>query len=326
MTMMQRTIYLDNVCGMLIIHMIYTYHIAYSCSISDNIVIETINNLLFFFMAWFFFKGGMTFKKRDSRTMRTKSAKRLLIPYGIFCILGIVIDFVLKYFEDNFPGVIFFAKNEIHTFLTTSIVWSTGASWFLLSLFLVRISYNYLSDKFSNWLIAVLCLATSFLLTIANEGVPCYIGCFFHGMTLYSIGNCIKKAQFNQSVLFMSVCIFIPSFLMPSKIDFRDNSVMNGYFLVAIAYEIAGCIIVNNFFSRWMNKRNALLTYIGQNSMVFYLIHFPVMFVTVHCLSQYGDISNKGMIFLVTSLIVTISLIMADRIFKHDKMKFIVGG
>ena len=101
---------------------------------------------------------------------------------------------------------------------------------------------------------------------------------------------------------------------------------MSGYFLVAIAYEIAGCIIVNNVFLRWMNKQIALLTYVGQNSMVFYLIHFPVMFVTVHHLSQYRDISNKGIIFFVTSLIVTISLIMADRIFKHDKMKFIVGG
>ena len=102
--------------------------------------------------------------------------------------------------------------------------------------------------------------------------------------------------------------------------------IIGGAIKFVIDFPIAGCIIVNNVFLRWMNKQIALLTYVGQNSMVFYLIHFPVMFVTVHCLSQYGDISNKGMIFLVTSLIVTISLIMADRIFKHDKMKFIVGG
>lgn len=326
MTMMQRTIYLDNVCGMLIIHMIYTYHIALACAISDNTVIEVINNLLFFFMAWFFFKGGMTFKNRDSKTMYMKSAKRLLIPYGIFCILGITIDFVLKYFGDNFQGIMSFAKDEIHTFLATSIVWSTGASWFLISLFLVRITYNYLSDKFSSWKIAILCLTVSFLLTFANSHLPCYIGCFFHGMTLFSMGNFIKKTQFNKYVLLMSLCIFILSFPMPSKIDFRDNSVICGFFLIAVAYEIAGCVIVNNIFSRWMNKKIALLTYLGQNSMVFYLIHFPVMFVTVHCLLQNKNIYNSDIIFLGTSLIVTVSLIISDRIFRHDKLKFIVGG
>ena len=188
--------------------------------------------------------------------------------------------------------------------------------------------YSFKPGSVENSTVSVLklCLTVSFLLTFANSHLPCYIGCFFHGMTLFSMGNFIKKTQFNKYVLLMSFCIFILSFRMPSKIDFRDNSVICGFFLIAVAYEIAGCVIVNNVFSRWMNKKIALLTYLGQNSMVFYLIHFPVMFVTVHCLLQNKNIYNSDIIFLGTSLIVTVSLIISDRIFRHDKLKFIVGG
>ena len=95
---------------------------------------------------------------------------------------------------------------------------------------------------------------------------------------------------------------------------------------MAVAYEIAGCIVVNNIFSRWLNKKIVLLTYIGNNSMVFYLIHFPVMYVTIHCLSQVFNINDMTVMFTVTSMIVTISMIVADIIFRHGRLKFIVGG
>lgn len=321
-----RIAYLDNVCGLLIVHMIYTYHIAYACSMSGYICVEIANNLLFFFMAWFFFKGGMTFRKREARDLCKTSAKRLLVPYACFCLLGIAIDFAFKYFSNSFTGILSFAKDETYVFLMTAIVWPTGASWFLLTLFLVRNLYNYLYGRIPIWLIALTFLMLSFLLTFANNAVPCYIGNIFHGMTLFCMGDLMRKTQFDKYVLFTSVCIFTFSLYFPSKIDFRDNSMMCGYFPMAVAYEIAGCIIVNNIFSRFFNKRIALLTYIGKNSMVFYLIHYPVMYVTIHCLSHVFNINDMKLMFMTTSLIVTASMIVADMVFRHDRLKFIVGG
>lgn len=322
-----RTAYLDNVAGILIVHMIYTYHIAYACSLHDNTCIQAINNVLFFFMAWFLFKGGMTYKYKPTKDMFKKSAKRLLVPYACFCLIGIVIDFTLKYFSNSFPGFISFIKDEAYTFLTTSIVWSTGASWFLLTLFLVRNVYNYISDKLYSWQIALLCLLASFTLTFVKDVIPCYISNFFHGMALFSMGNSLKNTRFNKPLLFISICIFTLSFYIPSKIDFRDNSVICGHYLMAVAYEIAGCIIINNFFSQFCNKHVILLTYIGKNSMVFYLVHYPVMYITIHIISQIMNLKDDMVVmFVITVLIVTVSLIVADRIFKHDKLKFVIGG
>lgn len=325
--MNNRTAYLDNVAGILIIHMIFTYHIAYACSLYDNACIKSINDVLFFFMAWFLFKGGMTYKNTPAMDMCKKSAKRLLVPYACFCLIGIFIDFALKFFSSNFSGLISFIKDEAYVFLTTSIVWSTGASWYLLTLFLVRNLYNYISGKISDWQIALLCLLASFALTFVNDVIPCYVSNLFHGMTLFSFGNLLKETTFNKFLLLVSVCIFALVFFFPSKIDFRDNSVICGHYMMAVAYEIAGCIIINNVFFRFFDREIILLTYIGKNSMVFYLVHYPVMYVTIHVLSQCIYTRGDMMVmFTITLLIVTAALVFADRIFRHDKLRFIIGG
>lgn len=58
-----REVYLDVVCGIMIIWMILGHLIA-SCGLRDT-VLYTIGNRLFpFFMPWFFFKSGMFYKKR----------------------------------------------------------------------------------------------------------------------------------------------------------------------------------------------------------------------------------------------------------------------
>ena len=61
--MKQRQIYLDNVCGLLIIHMIFICHQPLFCNYTDSAV-EFVLKLLSFFMAWFFFKAGMVYKER----------------------------------------------------------------------------------------------------------------------------------------------------------------------------------------------------------------------------------------------------------------------
>ena len=60
--MKQRQIYLDNVCGLLIIHMIFICHQPLFCNYTDS-TIEFILKLLSFFMAWFFFTKNVQLKK-----------------------------------------------------------------------------------------------------------------------------------------------------------------------------------------------------------------------------------------------------------------------
>ena len=85
--MKQRQIYLDNVCGLLIIHLIFTGHQPLFCNYTDS-AIEFVVKLLSFLMAWFFFKAGMVYKERPVKEVVRSSFKRLLVPYMIFQFLA----------------------------------------------------------------------------------------------------------------------------------------------------------------------------------------------------------------------------------------------
>lgn len=96
--MNQRQIYLDNVCGLLIVHMIFICHQPLFCNYSNS-AIEFSLKLLSFFMAWFFFKAGMVFRERPIKDIVRSSIKRLLVPYMVFSVFGLTIMALQKYVQ-----------------------------------------------------------------------------------------------------------------------------------------------------------------------------------------------------------------------------------
>lgn len=78
----QRNIHLDWICGLLIIHMIGG-HIAQF--MHERYILDSV---FFFFMPWFFFKSGMFHKIKKEDVIIIKSAKRLLIPFIVFSLIG----------------------------------------------------------------------------------------------------------------------------------------------------------------------------------------------------------------------------------------------
>lgn len=137
----QRYLYLDNVCAVLILHMIFVCHQTMFCNYS-NIVLGSLKKILGFFMAWFFFKGGMMFKAVELRKVARSSSKRLLFPYAIFTVLGLAIMALEEnVVNGNNPVTLGFLKNEVLLFFKWSTLFPTMACWFLLSLFVVRIVF-----------------------------------------------------------------------------------------------------------------------------------------------------------------------------------------
>ena len=126
--MKQRNFYLDNICCLLIIHMIYTYHVAHACGLCLPTIIKAIDMSLFFFMSWFFFKGGMVHKIGPFKEIFKKSVKRLLVPYVFFLLIGFLLDGIIKFTTDENITYLAFLKGEVYTFVLSDIIWPTAAS------------------------------------------------------------------------------------------------------------------------------------------------------------------------------------------------------
>lgn len=130
---------LDWISGLLILHMIIG-HIAGWVEMD-----YPVNNILFFFMPWFFFKGGMFHRHKEWKVELNKSFKRLIIPFIVFSIIGQAIwtirllclheTDIVKYI--GFPG----------TFILYGAFHGNAPLWFLFSLFIVRIAFNSFETK-----------------------------------------------------------------------------------------------------------------------------------------------------------------------------------
>lgn len=123
----------------------------------------------------------------------------------------------------------------------------------------------------------------------------------------------------------MASILFMMKYFIPAGIDFRANLSSGTHFMLAVLYGMTGCIVINNLFRQFLNHKIIFITHIGSNSMVYYLIHFPVMCTigTLYLKYEDYDIWPK---FFILSFMVTISLFLAEWIFRHKKFRFIIGG
>lgn len=147
-----------------------------------------------------------------------------------------------------------------------------------------------------------------------------------HGLAIYSIGFYLKEKQFKNNIFIVASIIFMVRFLFPAVIHFRGNDVEGTNYILAVVYEISGCVTINNIFKRLVNRKIPQITYIGNNSMVYYLIHYPVLSITIGLFWTPFANYDLWMQFFILSLIVTMFLILADYLFRIKRLRFIIGG
>ena len=270
--------------------MIYIYHIADRCGGFYPTIVSHAVITLSFFMSWFFFKGGMMHRVDTTKEIVKKSVKRLLVPYIAFGIIGFVLDGIIFFSNQTECGMMAFMGRQIDSFLRHTVMWSTAASWFLLSLFVARTIFNALCNKIHPLLLTTFFAFTAYCIYIANiydvgfnlkigahnlyYNFPShYMGTMCHGLSLYSLGYFLREKQFDSKILSISVIIFVLKYFILDGIDFKMNEPANNY-LLAVLYGMAGCVVINNIFRRFVNVRIPLISYIGKNSMVYYLVHY----------------------------------------------------
>lgn len=147
----------------------------------------------------------------------------------------------------------------------------------------------------------------------------------FHGLAFYTFGAWLKENQFNRKLFLLALCFFILKFFYFAFMDFRGNDSEGSNYFLCIIYELAGCIVVNNVFRNIANKKIMLLSHIGQNSMIYYLVHYPVMTFIVMFLNPFPNLSSSIRYFLLSAVLIII-LIISDYMFRIKWLKWMIGG
>lgn len=330
-----RSIYIDNACGLCIINMIFAVHLPNWTDYSP-IPIRFYSDALFFFMFWFFFKGGVFFHAKPLKKSILQDLRRFIIPYAIFNAIGIANELIHACLTGSYNSG--WWVGELYTIKDFQCCWTSMACWFLLSYFIVKVVYTSLHGRVHPMTVFLIGVALSFGLYLHKEGVanfgvldaylkkvPYWVGNISIGLSLFSLGHLLRNLQYNRTVLTVAILCLVIHFLYPSSIDMRANVCERGFYLPAVLSGIAGCIVLNNI-SRWVLDREIrVLTYVGRNSMIFYLSHYPAVVILLSYTKEYMMQFSSGIQYCLLSAYLLLVFVISIELHKFPRMRFIFG-
>lgn len=281
MTNNKRLTYLDTAAGIFIIYMIF-YHCSQFSGMTHNQVFKFLQVVFSCFMAWFFFKSGM-FYKRDI-TFKEEfihTLCKLWRPYLLFWFIGIVVE-AIKYSSMGDTNLVHYVLTPFKsTLLYGGVNNGVLPMWFLVTLFAVR-TLSPVMLKVCNGYGWAVCGVVGAILCHIN-GIygwgfihPYYISNFFPAMFFYGMGFLMKDKQFDKKIFLIALVIYAISFAWPFMVDFHVNSVTRGNTFLWYVYAIAGIIVINYICKNSIVQFKPV-TDIGRNSMWWFLAHWPVI-------------------------------------------------
>lgn len=300
---------IDSVAGMLIIYMVVTHCFQWASLIESSIYRGSLK-FMGFFMAWFFFKGGMFFKPKGLRVTLQTGMNRLLVPYLFWSLVGIIVAFVYLCLHSDLD-LIFFLKKNIKGIVFWGSVESNLPLWFLLTLFFVRLLFDsscqLLKNTFPVFPLSI-CLSLGFFLLDFN--IPYYFENVFLGLAFFSLGYSLGTLRLKLSLMPVIVLFLTQSFFFEPYVSFRSNSSESFLnYVVWLEWSVLGIIIINTVFLWLGSKKNRLvrffveiLGFLGKNSMLFYCSHWIVLVVTQKFILKVVEF-NELQVYLVMEIL-----------------------
>ncbi len=191
----------------------------------------------------------MFHKQETLSTVVKKSIQRLIKPWVLWSIIAIVIGLIISVSKGKMPE---FLIGNVYSLVITGAVSENPPLWFLFSLFIVRVLYSSLRRlNISEWLIILSCLSLSYLLSFVVDFKPYYIcnvllGTFFYALG-YKVGNKVH-AYSNIGLSLLVIPTTIVFFYFPNFVDFRTNTILEGFYLIYCLMSFLAIVGWNSIF------------------------------------------------------------------------------
>ena len=320
--------YLDEISGLFIIHMIL-WHCFQNAGMMDCSVYRILSRLFFFFMPWFFYKSGIFFNPQKTfKEIVSAGFKRLLIPFISFFLMGLLCWMVHLFFTSGL-SVTAAVVNPMKELLLYGSCNGNLALWFLLTLFFVRILYWIVSKVPCSSVVQIVVLF-GLVVLCSNFGPhkPYYVGNTFLGLFFFSLGRATFSPLQGEGGK-RNLLIAVSGFVWLSVVlfdwtrgDARTNAgrLYEGWLLASVAG-----ILAVNFLGAKKNRKLGILSKIGRSSMVYFVVHWPLIILIKAFLVDLLGWENHLKVLCVMIFFLLISLPLISW-FVNRKMKWIVGA
>ncbi len=198
--------------------------------------------------------------------------------------------------------------------------------WFLLALFAVVIICNYLFKIIKPMIIMVLSLAMAMIDNNCNFQVPYYIPNIIIGIAFYSAGYFFSKLQYDKYTRGICVLLYLATIIFfPQYADVRTNTLIYGNYLLWFCSSLAACMTFNNLFKTVPSYLLNLLSKMGKESLIYYVVHWLVISYSTLILKNVFDINEGWRMCCVLILANIILLPLSLKVLNYDKLRFITG-
>ena len=319
---------IDNVAGVMILYMMYRHCLVSPLKASLVGGYITYYPLLFF-MAWFFFKGGMFYKDEPVLETARKGLRRLILPYLTFSALALLVSLGTHAILEGAEGIKH-VIGEIPVYIKREGALVCNAPlWFLPTLFAVRVLFSA-----GRWMripapvLAAVGLACGYGLYRADLPIGLYWGNTALGLCFFALGYALKKIQYSQPAFLASLgaylALIVYCYIDGTVVGEFNINLHRPYFLVVLYY-IAGCILIDNLFLRIPQIRCGFLERMGRDSMLFYVTHF----ILIYNLSYWDSVRwqlDKWVLFGILVAGLAIFLPLVRFIFTREKLRWATGA
>lgn len=330
-----RSVKFDVTSAIMICYMIYM-HITQWANYRDVPLSVILHNMFYFFMAFFFIRGGYFYKNNPVKDVISKGARRLVVPFAVFSFAGILLDFIHNIIVENVSWRTILL-DPCHGLIFNGAVGGNLALWFLPTFWGVRVIFTLAFKKMKIEYIIIFCGVISYLMFLAHQlnirNIPLYIYNIPLGTTFFAIGYKLRTISESTAMLISAILLLLSNFAFGvSYVDFRTNSLIEGYYMHFILASVAGVIMTNYVIQliierfRFLHKYIIFIARMGSDSMNFYVTHWLVIYsVSIVYKDLLHGKSNDIFFWLLIAANISI-LPFINRILKKEKYKFLVGG
>lgn len=291
---MNRNHAFDLLCGLCIVRMMMLHAISL-CGDQHTYWFGKLMAWSFFFMSFFFFKAGYFNKGTSGPTLPylKDRVQRLLVPYATWGLIGSAIYFgYLLLFPDAFRR--YYRALSWHHLWDDSHVWGNPPLWFLFSFFVTYVVVHLLQrvpplrlggQPFHlSWLVLLFPFVSYHLFTRGNP-LPMSLDNVFMGVFFFYLGKAWHWLQ--QRVphpwLLAASIVLVAVFIYSNKhwhgqYDMSLNK-FYGRPWGAGLNTVFALVGLSGLLLSLPLRRVPLFGYIGQHSMVYFVAHYPLLYL-----------------------------------------------
>ena len=275
----------DILCGICIVRMVVLHIMGFTGQRDvewwDQVMLWT-----YYFMSFFFFKAGYFCRSvgGGNRSYLLDRSKRLLAPYLSSGLIGLMAYFTFYYPLVNKYGHFTETLSWDHLWITSG-VYGNSPLWFLFSFFCMYILAHFTEKvRHLHWIWALGPLLSWWLW---SEGNPLWMSTnnVFMGIYFFYLGHLwhwMMDRMGDKRMLVISVVLVVlavvGNVLLPGQYTMSSNTFEGNAAMAIVNSTLALCGLSGILLSTHV-ARVPWICYIGEHSMVYFLLHYPMLYV-----------------------------------------------